>query len=114
MMPSSFWCGSAVGDVTPPTVPAVAKASARADEPPLDVDQRRAFDALKTWRAALAKDLGWPAFRVASNRTLEGIARRAPRDARELESVWGVGPWLMEGHAVDILDVVAAASEGPS
>ena len=72
------------------------------------------FDALKAWRGALAKELGWPAFRVASNRTLEGIARRAPRDARELESVWGVGPWLMEGHAVDILDVVAAASEGPA
>ncbi len=87
---------------------------ARADEPPLDVDERRVFDALKTWRGALAKELGWPAFRVASNRTLEGIARRAPRDARELESVWGVGPWLMEGHAVDILDVVAAAAEAPA
>ncbi|HTI32132.1 MAG TPA: RecQ family ATP-dependent DNA helicase [Miltoncostaea sp.] len=93
-----------------PALP-VAKASARADEPPLDVDERRVFDALKAWRGALAKELGWPAFRVASNRTLEGIARRAPRDARELESVRGVGPWLMEGHAVDILDVVAAAAE---
>jgi ATP-dependent DNA helicase RecQ len=82
----------------------------RPDEPPLDVDERRVFDALKAWRGALAKELGWPAFRVASNRTLEGIARRAPRDARELESVWGVGPWLMEGHAVDILDVVASAA----
>ena len=86
----------------------------RPDEPPLDVDGRRVFDALKAWRGALAKELGWPAFRVASNRTLEGIARRAPRDARQLESVWGVGPWLMEGHAVDILDVVASASASAS
>ena len=92
-------------------VAAPASARSRPDEPPLDVDERRVFDALKAWRGALAKELGWPAFRVASNRTLEGIARRAPRDARELESVWGVGPWLMEGHAVDILDVVAAAAD---
>jgi ATP-dependent DNA helicase RecQ len=91
--------------------PVAAPARSRADEPPLDVGERRVFDALKAWRGALAKELGWPAFRVASNRTLEGIARRAPRDARELESVWGVGPWLMEGHAVDILDVVAGAAE---
>ena len=93
-----------------PAAAAPAAGRARPDEPPLDVDERRVFDALKAWRGALAKELGWPAFRVASNRTLEGIARRAPRDARELESVRGVGPWLMEGHAVDILDVVAAAA----
>jgi superfamily II DNA helicase RecQ len=92
--------------------PVAAPARARPDEPPLDVDERRTFEALKAWRGALAKELGWPAFRVASNRTLEGIARRAPRDARALESVRGVGPWLMEGHAVDILEVVAAAGEG--
>jgi RecQ family ATP-dependent DNA helicase len=91
--------------------PVAAPARARPDEPPLDVGERRVFDALKAWRGALAKELGWPAFRVASNRTLEGIARRAPRDARELESVWGVGPWLMEGHAVDILEVVATAAD---
>ena len=29
----------------------------------------------------------------------------------EVESVRGVGPWLMEGHAADILDMVAAAQE---
>ncbi|HET6690408.1 MAG TPA: RecQ family ATP-dependent DNA helicase, partial [Miltoncostaeaceae bacterium] len=92
--------------------PVAAPARARPDEPPLDVDERRTFEALQAWRGALAKELGWPAFRVASNRTLEGIARRAPRDARALESVRGVGPWLMEGHAVDILEVVAAAGEG--
>jgi ATP-dependent DNA helicase RecQ len=106
------------GDLEAAAAPAAAPARAagrpRPDEPPLDVDERRVFDALKAWRAALARELGWPAFRVASNRTLEGIARRAPRDARELESVWGVGPWLMEGHAVDILDVVAAATEAPA
>ena len=89
-------------------------AAARPREPELalSVDERRTFDALRAWRGEVAKELGWPAFRVASNRTLEGIARRAPSDARELESVRGVGPWLMEGHADRILGLVAAAGEG--
>lgn len=78
-------------------------------EVPLSQRERRVFDALRAWRGGLARELGWPAFRVASNRTLEGIARTAPGDHEELESVRGVGPWLMEGHAERILEVVAAA-----
>ncbi|MGD9572038.1 MAG: RecQ family ATP-dependent DNA helicase [Thermoleophilia bacterium] len=72
----------------------------------LDVDERRLFDALRTWRAEVAKELGWPAFRVASNRTLEGIARARPRDERALGAVRGVGPWLLETHAPRLLEIV--------
>ena len=94
-------------------VAAPGRRGAPADEPPLDVDERRVFDALKAWRGALAKELGWPAFRVASNRTLEGIARRRPGDDARAgvgARAWGRG--CMEGHAADILAMVAAAQEG--
>lgn len=73
----------------------------------LTAGQRTLFEALRAWRGGVAKDLGWPAFRVASNRTLAGIAQAAPSDGRALERVRGVGPWLMEAHAADILAIVA-------
>jgi ATP-dependent DNA helicase RecQ len=78
----------------------------------LSADERRVFEALRAWRSEVARELGWPAFRVASNRTLEAIVRRAPGDAGELEGVRGVGPWLMEGHADRILSIVAAGGGG--
>ncbi|HSJ73194.1 MAG TPA: HRDC domain-containing protein, partial [Miltoncostaeaceae bacterium] len=66
------------------------------------------YDALRDWRWAVAQELGWPAFRVASNRTIAGIARAAPASEAELAAVRGVGPWLMEAHAARLLEIVAA------
>lgn len=77
----------------------------------LSVEERRVFDALRAWRGEAAKELGWPAFRVASNRTLEGIAQAAPRDERALSAVRGVGPWLLETHGPRLLEIVD--QEGP-
>jgi RecQ family ATP-dependent DNA helicase len=76
----------------------------------LSVEERRTFEALRAWRADVAKELGWPAFRVASNRTLAGVARAAPSTERELAAVRGVGPWLMESYAAPLLEIVAAAA----
>lgn len=69
--------------------------------------QRRTYDALRDWRWEVAQELGWPAFRVASNRTIAGIARAAPSTEAELAAVRGVGPWLMEAHAARLLSIVA-------
>lgn len=93
-----------------PVEAAPSRAAAPAEA--LSVDERRTFDALRAWRGEVAKDLGWPAFRVASNRTLSAIAQAAPRDERALSAVRGVGPWLMETHAPRILEIVAAADAG--
>ena len=73
----------------------------------LSVAERRIYDALRAWRSEVAGELGWPAFRVASNRTLAGIARSRPGSDRELSAVRGVGPWLMETHAPRLLAIVA-------
>lgn len=77
----------------------------------LDVGDRRVFDALRAWRAETAKELGWPAFRVASNRTLVGVARARPADARDLAAVRGVGPWLLETHGPRLLEIVAGGGD---
>ncbi len=102
------------GDLDAPAVAAAASprapgAAAAAPEPQADLspDERRTYDALRDWRWEVASELGWPAFRVASNRTIAGIARAAPVTEAELAAVRGVGPWLMEAHAPRLLQIVA-------
>jgi hypothetical protein len=60
----------------------------------------------------VAKELGWPAFRVASNRALLGIVSVRPADGDALEAVPGAGPWLRDNHGAELLQMVAAA--GPA
>jgi len=74
----------------------------------LDVVERARYDALRVWRGATAKEIGWPAFRVSPNRTLAAIAVRDPRDEDELLAVAGVGPWLIENYGAAVLDVLNA------
>jgi RecQ family ATP-dependent DNA helicase len=85
------------------------RAAPAAPEPQTDLSpgERRTYDALRDWRSEAARELGWPAFRVASNRTIAGIARAAPATEAELAAVRGVGPWLMEAHAARLLEIVA-------
>ena len=105
-------CSPAIDLVAGPAVAPPAAAAPPATEG-LSVDERRIYDALRAWRSDVAGELGWPAFRVASNRTLAGVARSRPRsDSRELSAVRGVGPWLMETHAPRLLEIVAAAGDG--
>ncbi len=98
------------GDLAAPAVARAAVGAPAAAEPQegLTDAQRRTYDALRDWRWEVAQELGWPAFRVASNRTIAGIARAAPATEAELSSVRGVGPWLMEAHAARLLRIVAA------
>ena len=105
---------AAPADLAAPAAGAVAAASrtpasAPAPEPQegLSAEQRRTYDALRDWRREAAQELGWPAFRVASNRTIAAIARAAPAGEAELAAVRGVGPWLMEAHAARLLAIVA-------
>lgn len=86
-------------------------AGPRVPEAPLSAAERRLFEALRGWRSEVAAELGWPAFRVASNRTLQGIARARPADPGGLAAVRGVGPWIMEAHAGRILAIVRADQE---
>jgi len=93
--------------VAGPVVETSRAASSSQPAEALSAGEREVFDALRAWRGEVAKELGWPAFRVASNRTLAGIAQAGPGDDDALAGVRGVGPWLMETHAPRILAIVA-------
>lgn len=77
----------------------------------LSAAERVRYDALRAWRAATAKAIGWPAFRVSPNRALAAIAVRDPRNEGELAGVTGVGPWLVENYGAAVLDVLRAVRD---
>jgi superfamily II DNA helicase RecQ len=78
----------------------------------LSAEERVRYDALRVWRSATAKAIGWPAFRVSPNRALAAIAARDPRDEDELAGVSGVGPWLVENYGAAVLEVLRALRDG--
>jgi RecQ family ATP-dependent DNA helicase len=105
--PPADLAAPAAGAVAAPVARTAAPAATEPQEGLTD-EQRRTYDALREWRWEVAQELGWPAFRVASNRTIAGIARAAPASEAELAAVRGVGPWLIEAHAPRLLEIVAA------
>ena len=63
-------------------------------------------EALRAWRAAEAKKKGVPAFRIMSDRVLDGILDAEPSSEAELLTVSGIGPKLVEKYAAQILRVL--------
>ncbi|MFZ9888879.1 MAG: HRDC domain-containing protein, partial [Myxococcota bacterium] len=62
---------------------------------------------LRAWRKETAAALGVPAYRVLTDRALEGVASTRPRTEAQLSSVSGVGPRCLESFGADLLRVVA-------
>lgn len=75
-------------------------ASAKTDDP--------TFEALKAWRARVAKAAEVRAFRIASDRVLRGVAAALPSSADTLRAVPGVGPKLVERYGEEILHVISS------
>jgi ATP-dependent DNA helicase RecQ len=84
-------------------------AEALADE--MEPAERALFLQLRRWRLETSRELGWPAFRVAANRTIREIALRRPADSAALEALHGVGPWLIENYGREIIDLVSSMGE---
>ena len=63
-------------------------------------------EALRAWRTAEAKKKGVPAFRIMSDRVLDGILEAEPSSEAELLTVSGVGPKLVEKYGAQILRVL--------
>jgi RecQ family ATP-dependent DNA helicase len=79
--------------------------AAAAPAPNLSTGDAPLFEALKEWRLGAAA--GKPAFTVASNRTLAGIAAARPVDDDSLLAVHGVGPSFISKYAPEVLAIVA-------
>jgi DNA topoisomerase-3 len=65
---------------------------------------------LKAWRLAEARRRRVPAFRILTDRTLEGVAAAAPRDEERLLAVSGMGPTLVRKHGARILAIIVGSA----
>ena len=87
-------------------------AAAKASPLPLDEAALRRFDALKAWRAEVAKSHNLPAYVVFHDATLAQMARDNPRALAALSEVSGVGEKKLQAYGDEILRVLRAASTG--
>jgi len=62
----------------------------------LDAEQSRIFEILRLWRREKAQELDVPAFVVFSDRTLRHLAQARPREASDLNGIYGMGPAKIE------------------
>jgi ATP-dependent DNA helicase RecQ len=83
----------------------VASPGPEEPQPELGHADAELLERLKKWRRAAAGQK--PAYTVAHNRTLEGIAARRPAERDELAEVSGVGPTFLSRHADEVLAIVA-------
>ena len=75
---------------------------------PLDAVALQRFDALKAWRAEVAKAHNLPAFVVFHDATLAQMAREQPASLDALAGISGVGAKKLEAYGEEILRVLAA------
>ncbi|MFH7041912.1 DNA helicase RecQ [Paucibacter sp. JuS9] len=83
-------------------------ASSRAKVEALDLDSQgeQVFEALKAWRAEVAKEHGLPAYVIFQNVTLAEMARQRPASLDELSQISGVGAKKLEAYGREILRVL--------
>jgi ATP-dependent DNA helicase RecQ len=71
-----------------------------------DAGQQR-YDALKAWRAEVAKSHNLPAYVIFHDATLAAIAQAEPRDLQALQGIAGIGIKKLEAYGDEVLRVVA-------
>ena len=65
-------------------------------------------DALRAWRLAEARRLGVPAFRILTDKALQGIAETRPASAAELLAIQGIGMSTVEKYGARIFKIVGS------
>lgn len=70
---------------------------------------RDLFEALRAWRAAVAKEQGVPAYIVFGDATLRALADQRPTSIAALEGITGIGAKKREAYGDGVLAVIAAA-----
>jgi ATP-dependent DNA helicase RecQ len=73
---------------------------------PLSTEESERMRLLKAWRLDYARAQDMPAFIIFSNRTLEDLARKAPRTLTELEGIYGLGAQRIETFGKELLEVL--------
>ncbi len=85
-----------------------SKAAVAPDGQPLSLAERECLDALKAWRAEVAREHNLPAFVIFHDSTLRGIAAQKPRSLADLEGIAGIGQKKREAYGAEVLRVVSA------
>lgn len=70
---------------------------------------RDLFEALRAWRAAVAKEQGVPAYIVFGDATLRALADQRPASVAALEGITGIGAKKREAYGEAVLAVIAGA-----
>jgi ATP-dependent DNA helicase RecQ len=70
---------------------------------------RALFEALREWRAGVARELGVPAYIVFGDATLRALAEVRPASLADLDGVTGIGAKKREAYGEAVLGVIAAA-----
>ena len=79
----------------------------------LSAEQVALLARLKDKRGELARARRVPAYIIFSDRSLQDMARRAPRDETEFADIHGVGAAKLKNFAAAFLGIIAAPAEGP-
>lgn len=89
----------------------VARGGERRSESTLHVDagDRPLFDALRGWRAQLAREQNVPAYVIFHDRTLRDIAQLRPASLGELARVGGIGGSKLGRYGESVLEVIREA-----
>jgi len=70
---------------------------------------RARFEALRAWRAGVAREHNLPAYVIFHDATLAAIAALSPSSLDDLQGVSGIGSRKLEAYGEEVLRVVAAA-----
>ncbi|MBN9176701.1 MAG: DNA helicase RecQ [Microbacterium sp.] len=70
---------------------------------------RDLFEALRAWRAGIAKEQGVPAYIVFGDATLRALAEQRPASMVDLDGITGIGAKKREAYGESVLEVIAAA-----
>ncbi|MEY8879586.1 MAG: RecQ family ATP-dependent DNA helicase [Leptothrix sp. (in: b-proteobacteria)] len=75
----------------------------------LDAPAQARYDALRAWRAEVAREHNLPSYVVFNNATLAEMAQRVPTDRAALGEISGVGAKKLEAYGDEILRVLRSA-----
>ncbi len=78
------------------------------DGQPLSLAQRECLDALKAWRAEVAREHNLPAFVIFHDATLRALAAQMPQTLDDLDGVAGIGQKKREAYGQEVIRVVSA------
>jgi len=132
--PSRFLDGLHTASARPTAAPGAARASRRERSGPITcrvcgasltaaVDRKLSrcaacpadrdevlFEALRSWRAERAKELGQPAFCVFTDATLVAIAEQRPETVPALVAIPGIGQSKLDRYGDEVLSLVGASA----